>query len=253
MLPAGVREWAPAGPGRGDRALDDVCLPASPGGADVRPPGSAEAGVPGGRVPAGVVLTAARPCTGLSEPAAVQLCGVRAGPAAGRGNSGLAGYHGKHSSPRGKRAAGASSPAEPASAAAAPASSRVIWGRTRAGRLDKPAICRQAGEVGTGQPDVRNRQSGKGGDVVMAQPIRRGSRFPVSLFEPTALWDPVSELEYLRDRMGRLYDQITPQGPASRHGSRTSRSTRPRSSTWSRPSSPGSPGTTSNCRSTSTT
>ena len=47
----------------------------------------------------------------------------------------------------------------------------------------------------------------------MAQPIRRGSRFPVSLFEPTALWDPVSELEYLRDRMGRLYNQITPQEP----------------------------------------
>jgi len=47
----------------------------------------------------------------------------------------------------------------------------------------------------------------------MAQPIRRGSRFPVSLFEPIALWDPVSELEYLRDRMGRLYNQITPQGP----------------------------------------
>jgi len=54
---------------------------------------------------------------------------------------------------------------------------------------------------------------GKGGDVVMALPIRRGSRFPVSLFEPTALWDPVSEFEYLRDRMGRLYDQITQQGP----------------------------------------
>jgi HSP20 family protein len=47
----------------------------------------------------------------------------------------------------------------------------------------------------------------------MAQPIRRGSRFPVSLFEPTPPWDPASELEYLRDRMGRLYDQITPQGP----------------------------------------
>ncbi len=47
----------------------------------------------------------------------------------------------------------------------------------------------------------------------MALPIRRGSRFPVSLFEPTALWDPVSEFEYLRDRMGRLYDQITQQGP----------------------------------------
>ena len=47
----------------------------------------------------------------------------------------------------------------------------------------------------------------------MAQPSRRGSRFPVSLFEPTAQWDPVSELEYLRDRMGRLYNQITPQGP----------------------------------------
>ncbi len=47
----------------------------------------------------------------------------------------------------------------------------------------------------------------------MALPIRRGSRFPASLFEPTALWDPVSEFEYLRDRMGRLYDQLTPQGP----------------------------------------
>jgi HSP20 family protein len=47
----------------------------------------------------------------------------------------------------------------------------------------------------------------------MAQPIRRGSRFPVSLFEPPALWDPVSEFEYLRDRMGRLSDQITPPGP----------------------------------------
>jgi len=47
----------------------------------------------------------------------------------------------------------------------------------------------------------------------MAQPIRRGSRFPVSLFEPTALWDPASEVEYLRDRMGRLYNQITPQEP----------------------------------------
>lgn len=50
----------------------------------------------------------------------------------------------------------------------------------------------------------------------MAQPIRRSSRFPVSLFEPTAVWDPAVEYEYLRDRMGRLYDQITqitPQGP----------------------------------------
>ena len=47
----------------------------------------------------------------------------------------------------------------------------------------------------------------------MAQPIRRGSRFPVSLFEPAPLWDPAVEYEYLRDRMGRLYDQITPQGP----------------------------------------
>ena len=47
----------------------------------------------------------------------------------------------------------------------------------------------------------------------MAQPIRRGSRFPVSLFEPPALWDPASEVEYLRDRMGRLYNQITPQEP----------------------------------------
>ena len=46
----------------------------------------------------------------------------------------------------------------------------------------------------------------------MAQPIRRSSRFPVSLFEPTAVWDPASEYEYLRDRMRRLYDQITPQG-----------------------------------------
>ena len=46
----------------------------------------------------------------------------------------------------------------------------------------------------------------------MALPIRRGSRFPVSLFEPTAVWDPASEYEYLRDRMGRLYNQITPQG-----------------------------------------
>jgi HSP20 family protein len=47
----------------------------------------------------------------------------------------------------------------------------------------------------------------------MAQPIRRGGRFPVSLFEPTPPWDPASEYEYLRDRMGRLYDQIIPQGP----------------------------------------
>ena len=54
---------------------------------------------------------------------------------------------------------------------------------------------------------------GKGGDVVMALPIRRGSRFPASLFEPTAWWDPVSEFEHLRDRMGQLYDQITQQGP----------------------------------------
>ena len=46
----------------------------------------------------------------------------------------------------------------------------------------------------------------------MAQPIRRGSRFPVSLFEPTALWDPASEFDYLRDRMGRLYDQFNQQG-----------------------------------------
>jgi HSP20 family protein len=33
------------------------------------------------------------------------------------------------------------------------------------------------------------------------------------LFEPTALWDPVSEYEYLRERMGRLYEQIAQQGP----------------------------------------
>jgi HSP20 family protein len=47
----------------------------------------------------------------------------------------------------------------------------------------------------------------------MAPPIRRGGRFPVSLFGPPAPWDPVSELGYLRDRVGRLYDQITPRGP----------------------------------------
>jgi HSP20 family protein len=47
----------------------------------------------------------------------------------------------------------------------------------------------------------------------MALPIRRGSRFPASLFEPTALWDPVGEFEYLRERMGRLYEQISQQGP----------------------------------------
>ena len=46
----------------------------------------------------------------------------------------------------------------------------------------------------------------------MALPIQRRSRFPVSLFEPT-VWDPANELEYLRDRMGRLYEQLTPQGP----------------------------------------
>ena len=46
----------------------------------------------------------------------------------------------------------------------------------------------------------------------MALPIRRGSRFSASLFEPTALWDPASEFDYLRDRMGRLYDQFTQQG-----------------------------------------
>jgi HSP20 family protein len=47
----------------------------------------------------------------------------------------------------------------------------------------------------------------------MALPIRRGSRFPVSLFEPVAVWDPGSEVEYLRERMGRLYEQLTPQWP----------------------------------------
>jgi HSP20 family protein len=47
----------------------------------------------------------------------------------------------------------------------------------------------------------------------MALPIQRRSRFPASLFEPTTVWDPASELEYLRDRMGRLYEQLTPQGP----------------------------------------
>jgi len=47
----------------------------------------------------------------------------------------------------------------------------------------------------------------------MALPTRRGSRFPASLFEPTALWDPVSEFEYLRERMGRLHEQISQQGP----------------------------------------
>ncbi len=47
----------------------------------------------------------------------------------------------------------------------------------------------------------------------MALPIRRGSRFPASLFEPTVQWDPVSEFEYMRERMGRLYDQIAQQGP----------------------------------------
>ncbi|HUK72136.1 MAG TPA: Hsp20/alpha crystallin family protein [Streptosporangiaceae bacterium] len=46
----------------------------------------------------------------------------------------------------------------------------------------------------------------------MALPIRRGGRFPASLFEPTALWDPVSEFDYMRDRMGRLYEQLTQQG-----------------------------------------
>jgi HSP20 family protein len=46
----------------------------------------------------------------------------------------------------------------------------------------------------------------------MALPIRRGSRFPVSLFELPALWDPASEFEYLRDRI-RLYEQLTQQGP----------------------------------------
>ena len=46
----------------------------------------------------------------------------------------------------------------------------------------------------------------------MALPIRRGSRFPVSLFEPTTWWDPASEVEYLRDRI-RLYEQLTQQGP----------------------------------------
>ncbi len=34
----------------------------------------------------------------------------------------------------------------------------------------------------------------------------------MSLFEPTALWDPASEFDYLRDRIGRLYDQFTQQG-----------------------------------------
>jgi HSP20 family protein len=47
----------------------------------------------------------------------------------------------------------------------------------------------------------------------MALPIQRTSRFPVSLFEPAMVWDPASELEYLRDRMGRLYEQLGPQGP----------------------------------------
>ena len=47
----------------------------------------------------------------------------------------------------------------------------------------------------------------------MALPIRRASRFPVSLFEPAAVWDPASELEYLRERMARLYDQFGPPGP----------------------------------------
>jgi HSP20 family protein len=47
----------------------------------------------------------------------------------------------------------------------------------------------------------------------MALPIQRRSRFPVSLFEPTAVWDPAGELEYLRDRMARLYEQLGPQGP----------------------------------------
>ena len=47
----------------------------------------------------------------------------------------------------------------------------------------------------------------------MAMPIRRGSRFPASLFEPTTLWDPFSEFEYLKERMGRLYEQISHQGP----------------------------------------
>jgi HSP20 family protein len=46
----------------------------------------------------------------------------------------------------------------------------------------------------------------------MALPIRRGTRFPVSLFEPTAWWDPASEVDYLRDRI-RLYEQLTQQGP----------------------------------------
>ena len=47
----------------------------------------------------------------------------------------------------------------------------------------------------------------------MALPIQRGSRFPVSLFEPTAWWDPASEAGYLRNRI-RLYEQRAQQGPA---------------------------------------
>src|ERR671922_2180870 len=46
----------------------------------------------------------------------------------------------------------------------------------------------------------------------MALPIQRASRFPASLFEPAAVWDPASELDYLRERMARLYEQLIPQG-----------------------------------------
>src|SRR6266705_6827627 len=88
--------------------------------------------------------------------------------------------------------------------------SYAYWQVTGGGQMSDMPIGKRSGCWPARRPQS---PIGKGGDVVMAQPIRRGSRFPVSLFEPTALWDPVSEFEYLRDRMGRLYEQIAQQGP----------------------------------------
>jgi hypothetical protein len=67
------------------------------------------------------------------------------------------------------------------------------------------------------------------------------------------LWDPVSEFEYLRDRMGRLYDQIAPAGTrpvamAAGHRGRRDRGVLPSQGRTPRDH----PGTRSNCRSTST-
>ena len=74
----------------------------------------------------------------------------------------------------------------------------------------------------------------------------------MSLFEPTALWDPASEFDYLRDRMGRLYDQFTQQGHDQSPWQPDIEVDETEEYYLIKAELPGSPGRTSNCRWTST-